>query len=201
MSHYYDSKQQSEHQYGTVAYHIRGRDFLFKTDSGVFSKKMLDFGSRLLIETVLEDLGRADGRLLDLGCGYGPVGIVMKRLFPAMDVVLCDINERALKLSRQNASSNQTQYITILKSDGLAQVEGTFDLILTNPPIRAGKTVVHRFFEESAARLNQEGRLYVVIQKKQGAPSAMVKLESLFQETEMIAREAGYWIIRCQKPI
>lgn len=195
MSHYFDENPQVEHRPRMIEARVNGIDFSFETDSGVFSQTQLDYGSRLMLETVIEAEGKASGRLLDLGCGYGVVGIVLKRVWPALNVVMCDVNNRALKLARHNAKVNHTQYIDILQSDGLSGIEGKFDLILTNPPIRAGKVTVYRFFEESWAALNDGGRLYVVIQKKQGAPSAQKKLQELAGNCEILARSAGYWIL------
>ena len=200
QTHYFDPNPTTEHRENELSIRLHGHDFQFKTDSGVFSRQRLDFGTELLLETVIDDQQKIRpklvGRLLDLGCGYGPVGIVMKRLFPALDVVLCDVNERALTLARSNARQNQAQYLEIVMSDGLQSVRGDFDLILTNPPIRAGKTVVYRFFTEAADRLCDGGCLYVVIQKKQGAPSALKKLQDLFGAVEVINHKAGYWIIK-----
>ena len=199
MPHYFDENPQAEHKTAEIQIRLSGLDFSFVTDSNVFSRQRLDFGSQLLIETVSEDQ-KPIGRLLDLGCGYGPVGIIMKRLFPALEVVLCDINTRALELARGNARRNHAQYLDIVHSDGLQSVKGDFDLILTNPPIRAGKQVVHRFFAEAAVRLRSGSRLYVVIQKKQGAPSALKRLQELFRAAEVIEHKAGYWIIRATDP-
>lgn len=196
MPHYFDSKPEVRHQICEINVRLRGRDFSFLTDRGVFSRQRLDFGTELLINTVCDQERTPSGRLLDLGCGYGPVGIIMKRLFPALDVEQCDINERALELARQNAKLNKVNYNKVILSDGMASVAGQFDLIMTNPPIRAGKTVVQRFFAEAAARLQPGGRLYVVIQKKQGAPSALKRLQQLFTNAAVIEHKAGYWIIR-----
>jgi 16S rRNA (guanine1207-N2)-methyltransferase len=199
MSHYYDSVPNSEHQTRSIQARFNGLDFEFSTDSGVFSKQRLDYGTALLIETVIVDRQKMSGRLLDLGCGYGPVGIIFKRVFPALEVTLCDVNQRALSLARRNAKANQVAYLSIVQSDALEAVDGPFDYILTNPPIRAGKRVVHRFFEQSLSKLASGGLLYVVIQKKQGAPSALAKLQALFAEASVIEHSAGYWIIRAVK--
>jgi 16S rRNA (guanine1207-N2)-methyltransferase len=197
MPHYFDPEPTSEHRPAELAFRLNGQDFLFQTDSSVFSRRRLDFGSELLIEAVIEDQSRQlRGRVLDLGCGYGAVGIVLKRLFPSLEMVLSDINERALDLARKNAVKNHVQYVEAVRSDGLQDVRGDFDLILTNPPIRAGKAVVYRLFREAAARLRPGGRLYVVIQKKQGAPSALKYLNELAGQAETIEHGAGYWVIR-----
>lgn len=200
MPHYFDENPEVGHMVVEMQVRLRGQDFRFVTDRGVFSRQRIDFGSELLIETVCEDT-KPRGRLLDLGCGYGPVGIIMKRLYPPLDVVLCDVNLRALELARGNAKLNQVKFLEIVRSDGLQSVKGDFDLILTNPPIRAGKAVVHRFFAEAAGRLSANGRLYVVIQKKQGAPSALKRLQELYHQAEVIEHKAGYWIIRASSPL
>jgi len=199
MAHYYDKNPQSESQVRTFQTRIHGIDFEFATDSGVFSRNRMDYGTGLLIDTVIKDQHKMNGRLADLGCGYGPVGIVMKRAFPSLDVILCDVNSRALTLARKNARTNQVAYLQIVQSDALSGVEGPLDYVLTNPPIRAGKAVVYRFFSEAWEKLASGGLLYVVIQKKQGAPSALAKIKELFGEAEVIEHSAGYWIIRARK--
>ncbi|HBP38960.1 MAG TPA: 16S rRNA methyltransferase [Clostridiales bacterium] len=196
MPHYFDENPSTEHRPAEWQIRFRGQDFRFLTDSGVFSRRRLDFGSELLIETVIRDQGKLAGRLLDLGCGYGPIGIVLKRLFPALEVVLADVNTRALDLARQNVRLNQTLYLEICQSDGLQSVAGDFNFILLNPPIRAGKAVVYRLFAEAAERLRPGGRLYVVIQKKQGAQSALRQLQALCGSAAVIERQAGYWILQ-----
>lgn len=201
MSHYFDSKPASDHQEKEIRLRMAGRDFTLITDQSVFSRQKLDYGTGRLIEAVLQDFPHKTGRLLDLGCGYGAVGIILKRTWPALQVVMCDINERAVGLARRNAAFNQVQAVDIVQSDGLESVAGTFDLILTNPPIRAGKQTVYRLFREAAARLNPGGLLYVVIRRQQGAPSALKELQSLFQDVTVIDRSAGYWVIRAEQSV
>jgi len=174
-----------------------GVDFTFVTDQSVFSRQRLDYGSACLIEAVERDSQPKTGRLLDLGCGYGALGIILKRLHPALSVVMCDINKRAVALARRNAGLNQARFVDVVESDGMRQVEGTFDLIVTNPPIRAGKETVHRFFQEASERLNPACSLFVVIRKQQGAPSALKRLKELFGEVSIVNRSAGYWVIKC----
>lgn len=199
MAHYFDEKPEVEFQSSLIETRINGIDFCFETGSGVFSRKQLDFGTRLLIETVINNEGKPAGRLLDLGCGYGAVGIAFKRVSPALSVVMCDVNNRALELSKNNAVRNNVQFVDIRQSDGISEISGQFDLILTNPPIRAGKSTVYRFFTESFAALKEGGRFYCVMQKKQGAPSAYRKLQEQFENCSIIARSSGYWILHAVK--
>ncbi len=115
--------------------------------------------------------------------------------------MLCDVNQRALDLARQNAFLNRTDYIEILKSDGMADVPGPFDLVLTNPPIRQGKAVVYRFFREAAAGLIPRWPALCRDPKKQGAPSALKELQGIFASAEVVQHKAGYWVIRAQNPL
>lgn len=202
MAHYYDEKPTVESKPQEIEFRINGIDFRFKTDRGVFSKTKLDFGSELLIGTAIKDLVSHTVKelaILDLGCGYGPVGIAMKRVFPRASLTMVDINERAILLAKENAQNNLVKYANIFLSDGCDEVKEQFDVVLTNPPIRAGKSVVFRFYEGAFEHLKPAGILYVVIQKKQGAPSSQTKLTELFGNCEVIEREGGYWILKSIK--
>lgn len=197
--HYYSNKPTVASQLRQVHITLRGFDLNFWTDAGVFSKGQIDFGSELLIETMEMS---SDANVLDVGCGYGPIGITASRLVPEGSVTMVDVNERAVELARRNIEANAVTNAEALISDRLAGVEGRlFDCILTNPPIRAGKATVHSIFEQAAAHLTDRGELWVVIQKKQGAPSAKKRLEELFDSVEDVARDAGYRIFRCGQVI
>ncbi|PTM54706.1 class I SAM-dependent methyltransferase [Desmospora activa] len=192
--HYYSSQPTGESDQRELTARLRGHAFYFRSDAGVFSKKGVDFGTRLLIETV--DLPET-GTILDLGCGYGPVGIACAVFAPKCQVTMVDVNRRGLILAEINAKRNGVEdRVDIQVSDGLADLgEKRFDAILTNPPIRAGKDTVYRLFEEAAHHLNPEGKLWVVIRKQQGANSAKEKLESLFAEVDLVLKKKGYWIL------
>lgn len=199
---YFDPKPETESKPQEISFRMKGIDFSFTTDRSVFSKTRLDFGSELLLETVIEDLPSKTGgtlSLLDLGCGYGPIGTVLKRIFPPISITMADINERAVFLAKENAQKNLVKFANILVSDRFGEISETFDVILTNPPIRAGKKTVFEFYEGSFDHLNPSGVLYVVIQRKQGAPSSMDKLTELFGNCETVAKDAGYWILKSIK--
>ncbi|WP_188456372.1 class I SAM-dependent methyltransferase [Virgibacillus oceani] len=193
--HYFSQKPQSKSSPKTWNYQLKGNSYTFTSDYGVFSKNEVDFGSRLLIESFNEPA--VDGDLLDLGCGYGPIGITLANCYRNRNVILADVNERALKLAEQNAKLNHVKNVSFVNSDRFSNIEShTFAAILTNPPIRAGKKVVHAMFEESKQALGVQGELWVVIQKKQGAPSAKEKLYDLFGNVEVVVRDKGYYILR-----
>ncbi|UOF91884.1 class I SAM-dependent methyltransferase [Fodinisporobacter ferrooxydans] len=198
QEHYFSSKPTTRHDAKTIEVVLRGYKIRLKTDAGVFSKNQVDFGTRLLIECMDIPNGSSVS-ILDLGCGYGPVGIVAAKLAPDSQVVMVDVNERAIELSAENVRNNQVTNAIVKISDLYQNVQGrTFQRILSNPPIRAGKKVVHQIFEEASNYLTDDGELWIVIQKKQGAPSAKKKLEELFVEVNDIGRDAGYRIFQAR---
>jgi len=196
--HYYSRTQNVSSDPNYWNYTLKNRTFRFKTDNGVFSKKEVDFGSKLLIESF--EASSVSGDILDVGCGYGPIGLSIAKSNENITVHMVDVNQRALELAKENAALNEVGNVDIYESDRLTQVKHkSFTSILTNPPIRAGKNVVHDIFEQSVGHLVDGGELWVVIQKKQGAPSAIAKLEQLFQEVEVKVKKKGYFIIKAKK--
>jgi 16S rRNA (guanine1207-N2)-methyltransferase len=190
--HYYTRRPTAGHDRKTVRAVLRGMPFAFVTDAGVFSKGGVDFGTRLLIETV--ELPE-DARVLDMGCGWGAIGIALSRLVPKGAVTMADVNERALELARENARLNGAAGVEIVASDLFDGLAGrTFTHIVTNPPIRAGKETVYRLFAQAAAHLEPGGELWLVIRRQQGAPSARRQLESLFAEVREAAKDKGYFV-------
>ena len=192
--HYYTSSPESAHRYAPCQYTYRGHELNFTTDAGVFSRGEVDFGTDVLLRSLPESLY---GRVLDLGCGWGPVGVSVGKQWPGCAVVMSDVNERALSLAAKNARENGVTAQTVISS-GLDNVPGEFDFILTNPPIRAGKQVIYAMFAQSAKQLKENGEMYLVIRKQQGAESAIKYLRTIFNEVETIEKSGGFWIIRCR---
>lgn len=192
--HYYTVDPHSAHDVRRVAFTALGNSLQFDTDAGVFSRDGLDTGSRVLMEA----LPVLNGRVLDLGCGWGAVGVTIKKRWPQIDLVMTDVNQRAVDLSRSNLALNGVTAET-LQGDGFENVTGSFDFVITNPPIRAGKQAIYAMFADARDRLHPGGRLYIVIRKQQGAPSALKYLREIFAQSEVIAREAGFWVIESTK--
>ncbi|MGD9761599.1 MAG: class I SAM-dependent methyltransferase [Candidatus Izemoplasmatales bacterium] len=196
MSHYFSKENDSlKSNEKTILVKIFDKSFSFLTDHGVFSKMGLDFGSRLLIENVLDIPSNS---FLDLGSGYGPLGIIYKSFHQESLVLMADVNDRAIKLSQKNAIINKVE-IEVVYSDGFNEIEQSFDLIITNPPIRAGKEVVYRIFSDAYHHLHAGGCFVFVINKKQGAPSAIKKCETIYSNVEIINKKSGYYVIKCIK--
>ncbi|MWC28314.1 methyltransferase [Paenibacillus sp. MMS18-CY102] len=193
-NHYYSKVPEVQHDRKTLEFELRGVRLKFTTDAGVFSKSGVDFGSRVLIDAL--DIP-VDAKVLDVGCGYGPIGLSAAKLAEKGHVTMIDINERAVALAAENGKLNGIGNITVLQSDIYSSVrDKRFDVIVTNPPIRAGKSVVHQIFEEGYDLLNPGGAMWIVIQKKQGAPSAEAKLLELFGNVEEVTKEKGYRIFK-----
>lgn len=193
--HYFSPDPGAAHQIRTVTVEFGGRTFEFHTDAGVFSKQGFDQGSRLMLDAALPDV---QGDVLDLGCGWGPVGILVKANKPDARVTLLDVNQRACDLARENALKNHAS-VEVVCAYGLTETVGLFDWILLNPPIRAGKQVIYRLFAQSAHHLKQGGCLAVVIRKQQGALSAKEHLMTLFSSVNLVCRHKGYHVYFCRE--
>jgi len=191
--HYYTQTPGTEHDEKQVIFEVLGMQFKCTTDSGVFSRDGLDMGTRILLEA----LPALSGRILDLGCGWGPVGTALGKKYPETQILLSDVNERAAELAKRNLLSNGVKNASVVRGDGYESVEGRFDAIVLNPPIRAGKAVIYSMFENAREHLTETGALYIVIRKQQGAESAEKYLKTLYGSVERISREKGYWVLKC----
>ena len=194
--HYYSENPGVEHDLRQVIFEVLDLRLNCTTDAGVFSRDGLDMGTRVLLEALPE----LDGRILDLGCGWGPVGVALGKKYSDAQLVLTDVNSRATDLAARNLAANGVTNAAVVQGDGFAAVEGDFDAIVLNPPIRTGKAVIYAMFAEAAAHLKPDGALYIVIRKQQGAESAQKYLASIYGDVERIAREKGYWVLRCAHP-
>ena len=193
---YFAENPDAEHDIHELNVQLLGQNMTFLTDAGVFSKKMIDYGSQTLLKCL--DFHKQES-VLDVGCGYGTLGLTLVKA-KEVEATLVDINQRALDLARQNAERNQI-LATIFQSNIYQNVEGRFHHIISNPPIRAGKQIVHEVIAGSHAHLLDGGDLTIVIQKKQGAPSAKAKMEEVFGNCEILKKDKGYYILRSRKEI
>ena len=196
MPQYFDNDPSLGHENLVLEFELFGEKYSLKSDKGVFSKNELDHGTRFLLETIAHlDLGHD---ILDLGCGVGPIGLILARIDPNRHVTLSDVNLRALELAKRNASilgvSSQTE---IKESDVYSNLSSTtYDSIISNPPIRAGKKITYAIYDEAPSHLKEGGSLYIVIRKQQGADSAKRHIETIFQNVEILAKSKGYWVIK-----
>lgn len=195
---YFTENPTVDHDEHHVNYHLNGINLNLTTDAGVFSKNRVDYGSGVLIEQMLEqDL--PGGNILDVGCGYGPIGLFAAKKWPDRQVDMVDVNERAMDLARRNAAANGAGNVDIFASDRYQEVSGQYAMIVTNPPIRAGKAIWSSILSEAKEHLTDGGILLVVIQKKQGAPSAKKLMAASLGNCEILTRDKGYYILKSVK--
>ena len=193
MAFYFDKDTDVESNEVTTRAEVSGRLYTFKTDNNVFSKKRLDFGTRTLLESL--DFNSINGDILDFGCGYGPIGIILKKNTNS-NIDMIDINERAINLARKNAKINGVN-VNIFSSDKYENVEKLYDYIISNPPIRVGKKVLYEILIGARKYLKENGKLIFVINKDQGAKSCMKDMEKYYK-VSLISKNKGFFVIQCQ---
>ena len=198
MSHYFQDDPNLVSNIKEITFEINGITMKLLTDNGVFSKNNVDEGSYAFLKVLLPlDLGNT---ILDLGCGYGTIGLTLAKAHEEARITLADVNPRAVALCERNAGLlNLSPRVTILQSDIYEKIEGPYDSIVVNPPIRAGKLVTYRMYEEAKQYLIDGGSLYIVIRKAQGAESASKYIETIFGNVTLLKREKGYYIYRATK--
>lgn len=201
---YFSSNPNSSHHERTITTTLADQAMTFQTDNGVFSKNKIDFGSRVLIDTFLKYVDTLDesDHIVEFGSGYGPIILSIAKAYPHNTCVGLEVNERAMSLAHVNAHLNHLSNVTFQLADLSEDI--TLDCapvqqIITNPPIRAGKKTIQKFMDHAYALLAPQGQLWVVIQKKQGAPSMTNYLHHLFGNVECVEKEKGYWILMSRK--
>lgn len=191
MSYYFTNDENLKSNINKINVKINNSFFSFYTDNGVFSKRGLDFGTR----TLLENIPSLNGKILDLGCGYGPIGIYIAKENNVM-VDMVDINKRSLDLSIKNASLNKV-VVNIFESDGYKNIKEKYDYIITNPPIRVGKKILYDLLFNAKEHLNEKGELWLVINKDQGAKSLVDDLKEIY-EVQVIKKNKGFYVIKAK---
>lgn len=189
MSQYFENDKNIKSKEEKRKVYIKNKEFIFLTDNGVFSKKGLDFGTRTLLEALPDDIS---GKCLDIGCGYGPIGIYLKKTYDT-SVDMIDVNLRSLKLAIKNAELNKVN-INAFESNAYQNVTEKYDYIITNPPIRVGKEKLYEILVGAKEHLKENGKLYFVINKNQGAKSVIKDLEEIYK-IKIVEKNKGFFII------
>lgn len=191
MNQYFENNKNLKSDINKINAKVKDTSFVFYTDNGVFNKKGLDYGTRLLLENI--DLKNKNS-FLDVGCGCGPIGIYISKK-TNMKVDMIDINDRAIHLCKMSIKENNLSNINVFKSDVYENVNDKYDMIITNPPIHAGKMKVYDIIEEAKEHLTKNGELWIVIRKDQGAKS-LIKDFSEIYDFEIVTKDKGFYIIR-----
>lgn len=192
MSHYFINDNNLKSNIKEFKINFKNQEFVFKTDNGVFSKGELDFGTNLLIKNVLKQ--NISGEVLDLGCGYGPIGITLAKILKCK-VTMIDVNKRAVHLTKMNIKENGVNDIDALVSEGYNELgDKKFDYIISNPPIRVGKQILYDLLINAKDHLKENGKMYIVVRKEQGANSLIRDMSEHYQ-VEVIDKDKGFFII------
>lgn len=190
MSHYFENDKNLRSEEKIITCKIYDKIYKFYVDNGVFSKKGLDFGTRTLLESL--ELEKIKGEILDFGCGYGPIGIILSDNTKS-NIDMIDINERSLKLASKNALLNKVK-VNIFESNIYEKIDKKYDFIITNPPIRVGKEILYKILTEAKNHLKKEGHLICVIHKDQGAKTVTKMLENLYS-VKILDKNKGFYVI------
>ena len=197
MSQYFDNDKNIKSEKKKIKFYFKDRGYNLISDNGVFSKDKFDYGTRVLLESI--DIDNLSGRVLDLGCGIGVVGIILSTMNNNIIVDMVDINERAIELSKENLILNNINNKVFI-SNVYDRVDSKYDFIITNPPIRAGKEVVRRFLLDGFEYLTDNGALYFVMRKDHGVKSMIKELESFFS-VEIVNKDKGFYVVKCEKKV
>lgn len=189
---YFDNNENLISKKREISVLLNDTKYTFISDNGVFSKGEVDYGSIAILKILLKQ--NFTGNILDIGCGYGTIGLILAKNFPECNFLLSDVNIRACTLARENKKSFGVKNVEIIESDIFQNIDKNFDYIVTNPPIRAGKKVIYSIFEQSYHHLNQNGSLFIVIRRSHGAESAQKFIHSVFGNCELLKKDKGFYV-------
>lgn len=198
MRHYFITTKHDESEYFKFEENFLDERFVFNSCDDVFSKDRLDYGSLVLLKTIIKNKEKFSGNILDMCCGYGTIGIILNK-FLKLHVDMCDINELAIDLAKLNVKENKVDIKNIFVSDMWGNVKNTYDHIVSNPPIKSGKSKLLEFVDGSHEHLNNSGTLTLVIKKNLGAGSLKDYITTLYGNCEILERDKGYYILHCVK--
>lgn len=194
MAHYFTNDENLSHDIKKVNVLIHSINYYFYTDNGVFSKGELDFGTELLLNT-FEYSFPQEKDFLDIGCGCGPIGIYASKLGFTVD--MSDVNKRAMELSKRSLNEQKLK-ANVFESDAYESINNKYDYIVSNPPIRVGKEKLYEIIMGAKAYLKENGNLWIVVRKKQGAESLIRNMKDVYSTVDVVEKKKGFYIIRAK---
>lgn len=198
MEHYFISKEHKKEDYFFYSDSIGGKTYKFKSVDSVFSKDKIDDGTRVLLNTVLDNYQHLEGDVLDFGCGVGVIGVVLKTEYPSINIIMADVNKTCVELSLENIKNNNVS-AEIIESNLYDNIDGQFDYIVTNPPIKVGKEILFGVVSGGYEKMKKNGHMVLVIRKSHGMESMKKHMISVFGNCEILERDKGYYILRSVK--
>lgn len=199
MEHYFTNSQREEEDYFTFTDNFNNTKFTFHSCKGVFSNDKIDEGTKTLLHAVIKEHPSLQGKVLDIGCGIGVIGIILQFTYKNLHLTMADINQTAVQLTKQNLQKHNLS-ATVIESNLYQSVtEKEFDFIITNPPIKAGKKTLWQFVLEGYHYLKDQGKIILVIRKKHGQESLFKFMQQTFGNCQILKRESGYYILQSTK--
>lgn len=196
MSHYYENDPNLKSNIKNIDYTYYGNVINYQVDLGVFSKDRVDFGTNVLLQSLPTFTNE---KVLDVGCGYGAIGIAIAKVYLNCDVMMCDVNLRAISLTEKNIKLNNVKNAKVIESNTYENINDKYDIIITNPPIRAGKKVVMDICLNAIDHLKEDGKIYIVINKKHGAESLLKNMKERYKNVDILNKKNGYFVIEGRK--
>lgn len=194
MSMYFENDDTIKSNKQKIKINYKNQSLELYTDNGLFSKDKFDYGSKLLLEIITQK--ELSGKILDLGCGYGVIGIIIATTFPQITVDMVDITDRALKIAKENINNLNIKNANVFKSNIYENINSKYDYIITNPPIRAGKETIRKFLIDAKNYLTETGELWFVMRKDHGVKSMIKELEKYYN-TSIEEKSKGFYIVKC----
>ena len=191
MTHYFTNNINIKSEKKIIKFKFKNREYNFYTDNGVFSKLKIDIGTTVLLSAL--DYKKIKGKVLDMGCGYGTIGIIVATNTNCK-VDMVDVNERAVNLVKNNIKLNNVENANVFISNMYENINEKYDYIISNPPIRIGKSNLYKILTDAKEHLTKNGQLIIVINKHQGAKSLINDMKQYYN-VFIIEKKHDFFVI------
>lgn len=193
MSQYFENNSNLKDEKKIITINFGNEKYKMYTNNGLFSKEHLDYGSRLLLQNVISN--NIKGKVLDLGCGYGAIGIIVSKNSLNTKIDMVDITDLAINTAKENAKLNNLKNVNIFKSNIYENITEKYKYIITNPPIRAGKLIIEKFLIDAKNNLEKNGELWFVMRKDHGVKTMIKELEKYY-DINITEKSKGFYVVQ-----